>query len=250
MIWFIIVLLFCVAVVGWAALSKDQLAVALRVRFTGAKRQMADAVDDAIARIDTAISQADANMVKAKQGLIKVKSQRRALEARLEKAKAEITDWQGKAEQAAAAGREDLARECLTRRTNAQAIVDELAPQLEAIRTSETKIEESVTVLESKKADLRAKRAEVERRATTARVVLSTSQLMADVDLDSGGAHVAAAEEMVAQLEARAGAMEEMAEVARADEKLEEELAALSRPDVEAELAALMAKHTPADTEA
>lgn len=238
-----LIVLVIAGLVVWVALSKDRLAVALRVRFIGAKRQMADAVDDAIARIDTAISQADANMVKAKRGLAKVKSQRRTLETEIGEARKQVADYRRKADRAAALGREDLARECLIRRKVAQGTVDKLVPQLEATKASETKIEQTVSVLEARKAELRDKRVEVQRRATTAKVVLSTAELMAGVDLDSGYTHVAAAEKIVTELEAQAGAMEEMAEVARADERLEEELAALSQPDIEEELATLMAKH-------
>lgn len=244
--WIVIVVL--VALGLWVAFSKDRLAVALRVRFTGAKKQMADAVDDAVSRIDTAISQTDTNLVRAKEGLLAVKAQRNGLEAKIATAQANVTKWTNAAERAAAAGNERLTTETITRRNAALALLTELQPQLVSIQASEQKIIGNVQVLEARRAELRTKREEVKRRATTAGVVLSTNELLAGIDLDSGAAHLEAAEEIVSTLEARAAAMEEMAEVERADERLEEELAALTQPDVKAEVEVLMARHRPIET--
>lgn len=231
------------ALVLWMALSKDKLAIAIRVKFTGVKNQMAEALNDAKARIDAAIAEIEQNTVKAKQGLVIVKTQRKALEAQLAVATTDVAQWEQKSDLAASQNRPDLVRECLIRRDTAQERVTELSPQLDATKGSEAKIEGKVTVLEDQRAKLQAKRAEIERRAETATVVLSVSQLLAGINMDSGKRHLDEAEAIVSGIEAKAAAMEEVAEAAQKDVKLEDELAALSRPDLDAEVAAKMAKH-------
>lgn len=239
-----IVLILALAFVLWVAFSPDKLANTLRARFKGAKAQAADALDDAIARMDAAEADTEAQLAKANQALIEVKTMRKAIENQVAAKTADLAKWQTAAENAASIQRADLAKEALTRKQEASDALVGLLGQLKFLRSKEAEVQNAVNALNSRKATLKKQKVEVKTRAKTAKTTLGVNELLAGVDLTGRSNDVERAYELVEEVEAKSGAMAEIANTVTTQQRMDEELEKLSTPqsDIDAEVEALMAK--------
>lgn len=242
--WILLVILIAV---GWVGLSTDPFATALRVRFQGAKAQATDLVDDAVARIDTAIVATDRQITKAKKGLLAIKTERKLIERKFNMAVATVVRYIAAQENAGSIQRADLVELAVSKRLAAETLRDQLQAQLNLVTSKETKIEEAVEKLEERRRGLDNSKVEVRTRARTATVVISTNELLADIDVEGSQSDVVRAYELVENLEAEAGAMEEMADKAVTPDSLEAELEALASGtathDVRSEVDIIMARY-------
>lgn len=241
-------ILFVVAVVAaglWVALSNDKLASAIRTRFQGAKARAADALDDAIDRMEAAEADVESRLAKANVALIEVKSMRKQVENQKLAAEANVRKYETASENAASVGRRELVAEAIARKAEANTLLQTLVTQFNFLLGKEDEIAKAVEALNKRKADLKAKKVQIKTRAKTAKTVLSTNELLAGVDLTGNSKDVERAFEIVEEVEAKAGAMGEIAGSIIEKQKVEEELEALSRPqtDPAAEVEALMAKY-------
>jgi phage shock protein A len=245
----LIVLILSTVFVLWVAFSPDKLASAIRTRFIGAKARAADAMDDAVDRVEAAQANIEEQLAKANGGLIDIKTMRKAIENKLNEAKATVTKYNTAAENAASGSRQDLVAEAVSRKNVALGEQGTLQKQYDFLVAKETEVQSAVTALNTRKAQMARTKTEIKTRAKTAKVTLGVNELLAGVDLTGRQADVDRAFEIVEELEAKSGAMAEIAEVAKADQRLEAELEALSSPlvDEAAEVEALMKKFKKTD---
>lgn len=234
------------AVVCWVAFSPDPLAKVIRVRFTGAKAEITRAVDSALARVDTALAKVESNLAKANAARIQIKTERHRVQNELIAAQADVVKHTTQAENAASIQRSGLVSEALTRKTTAEIKVVGLTRQHAFLVGKEQKVDESVATLQNLKAKYLVKRAEIKTRGLTATTTMSVDELLAGVDLSGNDGDMKKAEELVAELEAKAGAMAEIADHLKAEQRVEDELEALGQPqtpDIQAQTAELMTKY-------
>lgn len=243
------IILIAVVVFVWVALSPDKLASTLRARFKGAKARAADALDDAIARMEAAEADIEIQLARANQALIEIKTMRKAIENQLVAKKADEAKWQTAAENAASVSRAELVKEALTRKQEASGALDGLQNQLTFLLGKEAEVQKAVTALETRKASLKRQKVEVKTRAKTAKTTLNVNQLLAGVDLTGNNKDIERAYELVEEVEAKSGAMAEIADTVTAHQRIDEELESLSKPkaNIDAEVESLMAKFAKAD---
>jgi phage shock protein A len=108
----------------------------------------------------------------------------------------------------------------------------------------EAEVQSAVNALQTRKVDLKRQVVQIKTRAKTATTTLGVNELLAGVDLTGKSRNVERAFEIVEDLEAKSGAMAEIAAVASAKQDMDAQLESLTHPqtDVNAEAARLMAK--------
>ncbi len=247
-----IVLILALAFVLWVAFSPDKLANTLRARFKGAKARAADALDDAIDRMEAAEADTENQIAKANQALIEIKTERKSIGNKVAVEQASQTKWQTAAENAASVQREDLVKEALTRKQEATEALVGLEKQLQFLLGKEAEVQKAVNALNTRKVTLKRQKIEVKTRAKTAKTTLSVNELLAGIDLTGRSKDVERAYELVEAVEAKSGAMAEIAETVIVEQRMDEELERLSTPqvDIDAEVQVLMAQfqNPPADS--
>ena len=239
-----IVVILLMVLIGWVMISPDKLADTLRTRFKGSKQRVATALDSAVDRVQAAEADANAQLAKTQRALVEVKGMRHQVQTRCDVLKASALKYQMAAENAASIGRQDLALEALNRRNTANVELEKVQGQLSFLVGKEQEVQNAVTALTARKAQLRQQVVEIKTRAKTATVTLSVNELLAGVDLSGRSSDVDRAFEILAEIEGKSGAMAEIAESTMSSQRIDQELEALTRPQVkvEDELAQLMGK--------
>jgi phage shock protein A len=226
-------------------------------RFTDLFRMKAnkalDQAEDPREVLDYAYQRQLEVLQKVRRGLADVATSRKRVQTQRAQLGQTATRLQGQAEQALAAGREDLAREALTRRGAVLAQERDLQAQSTALQEEEQKLTTASQQLEAKVDDFRTRKETVKASYTAAEARARIDEAATGLSgrADDIGAAIQRAQDRTEQLQARAGALDElMASGALEDptspgarDDLGEQLDALtSGGEVEAELAAMKAQ--------
>ena len=198
---------------------------------------------------------------KVRRGVADVATSRKRVElqvAQLEQQSAKFTD---QAEKALRMDREDLAREALTRKSGLQGQINDLKAQHAQLQGEEEKLTLAQQRLQAKVEAFRTRKETIKATYTAAEAQTRINEAMAGLGDEMGdvGAAIARAEDKTAQMQARAGAIDELiasgalddASSLGAGDDIARELEAMSsQADVEAELARLKGLGAPAAPEA
>ncbi|MBX6342921.1 MAG: PspA/IM30 family protein [Thermomicrobiaceae bacterium] len=184
-----------------------------------------------------------------KRGIVEVATSRRRLELQKAKLQESVNRLGDQARQAVAAGREDLARTALERKALLQQQMADLDQQVATLDQEQAKLEQAETRLRTKIESFRTRKEVVKAQYSAAEAqvkigeaVTGLSEEMADV-----GLALERAEEKTQQLQARAGAIDELVATgaledftATRQDTIDRELSQITmRESVDAELAAL-----------
>lgn len=198
---------------------------------------------------------------KVRRGVVDVASSRKRIELQISQLEQQSTKLHAQAQQAIGADREDLAREALTRRSGLTTQLNDLKVQLAQLQGEEEKLTLAQKRLQAQVEAFRTRKETIKATYTAAEAQTKINEAMSGIgdELGDVGAAIQRAEDKTAQMQARAGAIDELlASGALEDvsaigggDDISRELDALSSAsDVEAELAALKAVSAPAQPEA
>lgn len=137
-------------------------------------------------------------------------AQEKVVEAELNDARKEAASWQSKAELAVQRGRDDLAREALRRKNDAEQIADVYAGQLTSQQEMVAKLKQQLDVLEHKYSEAQSKRDVLiarHRRAQAQKKMTETFSTLPDL---SAMSELDRMEDRILHEEARADALAEM----------------------------------------
>jgi phage shock protein A len=162
------------------------------------------------------------------------------LDAKYRKAKASADGWQRRAVLALQKGREDLAREALTRKQEDAVAATEYLSQLEQQSVLVERLKVGLVALDRKIDEAVRKKELIIARKRRAEAAQTINRAVASIDDRSAFGAFARVEEKVAQLEATTEAEAEVAALGSARD-LEEEFKKLETGDVDVELKALKA---------
>ena len=187
-----------------------------------------------------------------RRGVADVTTSRKRVEMQREQLQQSAAKLQGQAEQALGVGRDDLAREALTRRTAVLAQDQDLQAQSTTLREEEQKLTTAAQQLEARVEDFRTRK-ETVKASYTAAEAETVDEAFAGISGELGdvGDAVRRAQDKTEQLQARAGALDELmasgaledATAPVAHDELQGQLDAITAGgDVEAELAAMKAR--------
>jgi phage shock protein A len=195
-------------------------------------------------------------LAKVRRGVADVATSRKRVELQVNQLQGQSDKLQSQAQQALTLGREDLAREALTRKSGLTAQITDLKTQQAQLVGEEEKLTLAQQRLSAKVEAFRTRKETIKATYTAAEAQTKINEAMSGIGEEMGdvGLAIQRAEDKTAQMQARAGAIDELiasgalddASSLNAGDDISRELQAMSsQSDVEDELAKLKAGQTP-----
>jgi phage shock protein A len=190
-------------------------------------------------------------LTEVRKALVEVAASRKRLELQQQQLQHSIDHLQDQAQQAVAAGREDLAREALSRKAQAQQQIDAMEPQHEQLADQQQHLEQTLDALQQRVNAFRTQKETLKAQYTAASAVSNVNESVAGISsaISDSGAALQRAQDKIAQMQAHAGALDELLEsgvledVGGNTDDIQHELDQLgASSQVETELAALKAR--------
>jgi phage shock protein A len=195
-------------------------------------------------------------LAKVRRGVADVATSRKRVELQVNQLEAQSTKLQGQAEKAISVGREDLAREALTRKSGLTSQIADLKAQHAQLQGEEEKLTLAQQRLQAKVESFRTRKETIKATYTAAEAQTRINEAMSGIGEEMGdvGMAIQRAEDKTAQMQARAGAIDELiasgalddvSQVGAGDDIARELDSMSSEADVEVELARLRASSQP-----
>lgn len=198
---------------------------------------------------------------KVRRGVADVATSRKRVELQVNQLEAQAAKLQDQAQKAITVGREDLAREALSRKSGVATQIADLKTQHAQLQGEEEKLTLAQQRLQAKVESFRTRKETIKATYTAAEAQTRINEAMSGIGEEMGdvGMAIQRAEDKTAQMQARAGAIDELiasgalddASAINSGDDIARELEAMSsNAEVEAELARLKAGSTPDAIEA
>jgi len=195
-------------------------------------------------------------LAQVRRGVADVATSRKRVELQVNQLQAQSAKLQGQAEQAITANREDLAREALTRKSGLTQQIADLQTQQTQLQGEEEKLTLAQQRLSAKVEAFRTRKETIKATYTAAEASTKINEAMSGIGEEMGdvGMAIQRAEDKTAQMQARAGAIDELIASGALDDAsslnngddISRELEAMSsQTEVEAELARLKGGSAP-----
>ena len=171
-----------------------------------------DAAEKPDEMLDLSYEQMLDQLTKVRQALVSVAASRKQLELQEQQLQHSVDHLQDQAKQALAIGREDLAREALSRKAAAQAQIEGLEEQRQQLTEQESKLEQTLQVLQKRVNEFRTKKEVLKAQYTAAEATTAVNSEAAGISSsysDTGEA-LARAQDKIANMQARAQATDEL----------------------------------------
>jgi phage shock protein A len=189
-------------------------------------------------------------LAKVRRGVADVATSRKRVELQVNQLNQQAGKLQEQAQKAIGLGREDLAREALTRKSGLTTQISDLQAQRDSLQAEEEKLTLAQQRLQARVEAFRTRKETIKATYTAAEAQTKISEAVTGISDEFGdvGAAVQRAEDKTAQLQARAGAVDELiasgalddvTALDRGDDIARELEAMSSGSEVEAELARL-----------
>ena len=213
-----------------------------------------DAAEKPDEMLDLSYEQMLDQITKVRQGLVSVAASRKQIELQEQQLQHSVSHLQDQAKAALAQGKEDLAREALSRKAAAQAEIDGMEPQHQQLTEQEEKLEHTLEALQQRVNQFRTQKEVLKAQYTAAQAESSVGESAAGISKTFGdsGAELQRAQDKIATMQARAGAVDELLQsgvledVGGDTDDIQKELdEAGSAAEVDKELAALKAQIGP-----
>jgi len=149
---------------------------------------------------------------KVRRGVADVATSRKRLELQIQGLAQQEVKLEQQAKAALAGGREDLAREALTRRSGLHQQIADLQSQLATLQEQEEKLTAAAQQLQTKVESFRTKKETIKATYSAAEAQAKIGEAFAGISSELGdvGLAVQRAEDKTAQMQARAGAIDEL----------------------------------------
>jgi phage shock protein A len=213
-----------------------------------------DAAEKPDEMLDLSYEQMLDQITKVKQGLVAIAASRKQIELQEQQLQHTVDHLQDQAKAALSLGKEDLAREALSRKAAAQAQIDAMEPQHQQLAEQEQKLEQTLQALQQRVNTFRTQKETLKAQYTAANAMTSVNESVAGISgtLSDSGAELARAQDKIASMQARAGALDDLLQsgvledVGGDTDDIQKELdQAGADANVESELAALKAQIGP-----
>src|SRR3954454_826976 len=195
-------------------------------------------------------------LAQVRRGVADVATSRKRVELQVNQLQGQSDKLQGQAEQAITVGREDLAREALTRKSGLTSQIADLKTQQTQLQGEEEKLTLAQQRLSAKVEAFRTRKETIKATYTAAQAQTKINEAMSGIGEEMGdvGLAIQRAEDKTAQMQARAGAIDELiasgalddASSLNSGDDISRELEAMSsQSEVAVELAKLKAGKVP-----
>src|SRR6188768_853916 len=211
-----------------------------------------DAAEDPRETLDYSYQRQLEMLTKVRRGVADVATSRKRIELQRNQLQQQSDKLTGQAQKALSMGREDLAREALTRKSALTGQMTDLKAQQAQLQGEEEKLTLASQRLQAKVESFRTQKETIKAKYTAAEAQTRINEAFSGISEEMGdvGMAVQRAEDKTAQMQARAGAIDELiasgalddaSSINRGDDISRELEALSSQSDVESELAALKA---------
>jgi phage shock protein A len=214
-----------------------------------------DAAEQPDEMLDLSYEQMLDHLTKVRQALVTVAASRKRIELQEQQLQHSADHLQDQAKAALALGKEDLAREALQRKAAAQQQIDGMEAQHQQLNEEEEKLEQTLSALQERVNQFRTQKETLKAQYTAASAESAVNESVAGISttLGDSGAALQRAQDKIATMQARAGALDELLQsgvledVGGDTDDIQKELdEAGSSAEVDRELAALKAQVGPA----
>ncbi|MPY62821.1 PspA/IM30 family protein [Streptomyces spongiae] len=170
---------------------------------------------------------------KVRRGVADVATSRKRLELQMNQLQSQSSKLEEQGRKALALGREDLAREALSRRAALQQQVTDLETQHQTLQGEEEKLTLAAQRLQAKVDAFRTKKETIKATYTAAQAQTRIGEAFSGISEEMGdvGLAIQRAEDKTAQLQARAGAIDELLASGALDDP-----SGMAKDDIQAEL--------------
>src|ERR1700723_2079079 len=151
-------------------------------------------------------------LTKVRRGVADVATSRKRVELQMNQLQQQSNKLQDQARKALSMGREDLAREALGRKSSAQGQLDELQTQYAQLQAEEEKLTVASQRLQAKVDAFRTRKETIKATYTAAEAQTRINEAFSGISEEMGhvGMAIQRAEDKTAQMQARAGAIDEL----------------------------------------
>ncbi len=162
--------------------------------------------------LDLSYEQMLDQITQVRRGLVSIAASRKQIELQEQQLQHSVDHLQDQAKEALAQGREDLAREALSRKAAAQAQIDAMEPQREQLTGEEQKLEQTLDALQKRVNTFRTQKEVLKAQYTAAQAETSVGESAAGISKTFGdsGAELQRTQDKIQQMQARAGAVDEL----------------------------------------
>ena len=171
-----------------------------------------DAAEKPDEMLDLSYEQMLDQITQVRRGLVEIAASRKRIELQEQQFQHTVDHLQDQAKAALAQGREDLAREALSRKAAAQAQIDAMEPQHEQLAEEEEKLGNTLDVLQKRVNNFRTQKEVLKAQYTAAQAETSVGESAAGISKSFGdsGAELQRTQDKIEQMQARAGAVDEL----------------------------------------
>jgi phage shock protein A len=213
-----------------------------------------DAAEKPDEMLDLSYEQMLDHITKVRQALVTIAASRKQIELQEAQLQHSVDHLQDQAKAALSLGKEDLAREALSRKSAAQAQIDGMETQHQQLTEEEDKLTATLQALQQRVNQFRTQKETLKAQYAAASATASVNESVAGISstLGDSGAALQRAQDKIANMQARAGALDELLQsgvledVGGGGDDIQKELdEAGGSADVDRELAALKAQIGP-----
>jgi phage shock protein A len=210
-----------------------------------------DAAENPNEMLDYSYDQMLDHITQVRRALVDITASKKQLELQEQQLQHSVDHLGDQAKAALAQGREDLAREALSRRAAAQQQIDGLEPQRQQLGEEEQKMEQTLSALQQRVNSFRSQKEVMKAQYTAASAMTSVNEEASGISksLNDSGAALERAQDKIANMQARAQATDELLQsgvledVGGGTDDIQRELdEASASSDVDKQLAALKAE--------
>jgi len=184
----------------------------LQMIFSAKASKALDRAEDPRETLDYSYQRQLEMLQKVRRGVADVATSRKRLELQMQQMQQQSDKLEGQGRQALAAGREDLAREALTRRSGVQQQQSDLSTQHAALQAEEEKLSHASQRLQAKVDAFRTRKETIKATYTAAEAQTRIGEAFSGISEEMGdvGLAVQRAEDKTQAMQARAGAIDEL----------------------------------------
>jgi phage shock protein A len=192
-----------------------------------------DRMEDPRETLDYSYQQQLEMLTKVRRGVADVATSRKRVELQMNQLSQETNKREDQARKALGSGREDLAREALARKASVQTQLNDLQTQYASLQEQEEKLTIASQRLQAKVDAFRTRKETIKATYTAAEAQTRINEAFSGISEEMGdvGLAIQRAEDKTAQMQARAGAIDELL----ASGALEDQVGG-QRDDIQAEL--------------
>jgi phage shock protein A len=171
-----------------------------------------DSAENPNEMLDYSYEQMIDQITRVRQALVDIAASRKRIELQEQQLQRTVAHLQDQAQGALGQGSEDLAREALSRKAAAQQQIDGIGAQHQELTEQEQKLEQTLSELQQRVDVFRSKKEVMKARCSAAQASASVDEEAAGISRNVGdsGAALARAQDKIASMQARAGAMDEL----------------------------------------